>query len=328
MKSVREDIKNRQFRRIYFFLGEEAYLRNQYRNTLKDAIAAGDTMNVSEFTGKDVNPKELIELSETAPFLAEYRVIVVYDTNLFKSANSELADYLKTVPETTVFIFSQEDADKRQSLYKSVAANGHIIECGRQNEDTLAKWILSKVKAESKDITARALRVFMDRSGNNMDIIASELEKLLCYTLNKNDITEADVMRICSEQTEDKIFEMIDNMSMGNQKRALSLYSDLLTLKIEPISILNLISRQYNILLQIKALRLNGASSKQMAASVKISPYFVDKYVGIANKYSYEQLKEALTMCADYDRDFKSGIINSTMAVELLIVSFSAKAQN
>lgn len=328
MKSVREDIKTRQFRRIYFFFGEEAYLRNQYRNVLKDSIANGDTMNVSEFSGKEVDVKEIIELSETAPFLAEFRVIMIHDTNLFKSSNSELAEYLKAVPETTVFIFSEEEADKRNSLYKCVVNNGHVIDCGRQNEETLSKWVLSKIKSENKEITGRALRVFLNKAGNNMDIIASELEKLLCYTLNKSDITEADVIKICSEQTEEKVFEMIDMMSMGNQKRALTLYSDLLTLKIEPTSILYLISRQYNILLQIKALKHNGAGKQQMASAVKISPYFVDKYLNIASKYSYEQLKEALMLCADYDREFKSGIINSTMAVELLIVKFSSQVNN
>lgn len=324
MKSVREDIKSRQFRRIYFFLGEETYLRNQYKNVLKEAIAEGDTLNVSEYSGKDIDSREIIELSETAPFMAEFRVIVISDSHLFKSSQDELADYLKSVPDTTVFIFSEEEADKRGKLYKAISSNGHIIDCSRQTEETLSRWILSKIKAENKEITGRALKAFLERSGNNMDIIATELEKLLCYTMNKKDITEEDILTICSEQTEDKVFEMIDLMSMGNQKRALALYSDLLTLKIPPLKILSLISRQYNILLQVKALKNNGAGKQQIASSVKISPYFVDKYISISNKYSYEQLKDALVLCADYDKDFKSGIISDTMAVELLIVKFSA----
>jgi len=326
MKSVKEDIKSREFRKIYFFLGEEAYLRNQYRNNLFQAISNGDTLNVSEFSGKEVDVTQIIDLSETAPFMSEYRVISISDSNLFKSSQDELADYLKNIPDTTVFIFSEEEADKRGKLYKAISAQGHIIDCGKQTEETLSKWVLSKVKAENKNITNGALRTFMERAGNNMDNISQEAEKLLCYCMNKSDITEADVIKICSEQTEDKVFEMIDMMSMGNQKRALALYSDLLTLKIPPLKILSLISRQYNILLQVKALRKNGAGKQQIASSVKIAPFFVDKYISISNKYSYEQLKEALVLCADYDRDFKSGVINDTMAVELLIVRFSAAA--
>ncbi len=38
MQRINEDIKSGQFRQIYLLYGEEAYLRKQYRDRLKDAI--------------------------------------------------------------------------------------------------------------------------------------------------------------------------------------------------------------------------------------------------------------------------------------------------
>ena len=64
MKQLLEDIKTGQFRQAYLLYGQEAYLRNQYRDRLKAAmVQEGDTMNFSSFQGKDINPAQIIDLS-------------------------------------------------------------------------------------------------------------------------------------------------------------------------------------------------------------------------------------------------------------------------
>ena len=58
MKMLMEDIKNRQFKRVYLLTGEEIYLRNQYRKRLREALTdPEDTMNVSVYEWKGINPK-------------------------------------------------------------------------------------------------------------------------------------------------------------------------------------------------------------------------------------------------------------------------------
>ena len=55
MKRINEDIKSGNLKQIYLLCGEEDYLRNQYRNRLKDALLnGGDTMNLSIYEGKDI----------------------------------------------------------------------------------------------------------------------------------------------------------------------------------------------------------------------------------------------------------------------------------
>lgn len=50
MKMLSEDIKNRRFKRVYLLMGEEIYLRNQYKKKLREAlIDPEDTMNAATF---------------------------------------------------------------------------------------------------------------------------------------------------------------------------------------------------------------------------------------------------------------------------------------
>ena len=53
MKKLAEEIKSGQLKQIYILYGEEAYLRNQYKEKLKKALLdGGDAMNLHCFDGK------------------------------------------------------------------------------------------------------------------------------------------------------------------------------------------------------------------------------------------------------------------------------------
>ena len=78
MKMLAEDIKNGNFKTAYLLCGEEAYLRNQYKNRLMQALCdPTDTMNFSRFEGKNILPAEIISLADTLPFFAERRLILI-----------------------------------------------------------------------------------------------------------------------------------------------------------------------------------------------------------------------------------------------------------
>ena len=102
MRRINEDIKNKNFNHIYLLYGSEDYLRTQYRDKLRKALVEDDSsMNYNYFEGKAIEAAKLIDISETMPFLSEYRVILVENSGFFKTSQEQLADYMKTIPETT-----------------------------------------------------------------------------------------------------------------------------------------------------------------------------------------------------------------------------------
>ena len=259
------------------------------------------------------------------PFLAERRVIVVENSGFFKSAQDKLADYLKQLPETSFFIFVEPQVDKRGKLYKACKEVGYIAEFNVQDEQTLRRWILGRLNKEQKLITERALAVFMERTGSDMENIASELEKLLCYTLEKPDITETDVDAICTRQINNRIFDMIEAVASKRQEAALELYYDLLALKEPPMRILFLIARQYNLLYQTKLLKGKGYDNKSIASKLGLSPFIAGKYVTQASRFEKETLRKSLEQCVEAEENVKTGKMADNLSVELLIVQFSSK---
>lgn len=326
MKMLAEDIKNGSFKNAYLLCGEEAYLRTQYKNRLKNALAdPNDTMNVSHFQGKGINPREIIDLAETLPFFAERRLILIEDSGFFKNKCDELADYLPDMPDSTCLLFVETEVDKRNRLYKAVKANGRVVEFQTQDERTLMKWILGTLKKENKKITEATLQLFLEHTGTDMENISMELEKLLSFTIGRDAITNADVEEICTVQTTNQIFDMIRAIAEKNQKLALNLYYDLLALKEPPMRILFLIARQFNQLLLVKSLAAKGYDKNTIASKAQIAPFIAGRCMQQARSFTREQLEEAVQDCVDSEEAVKTGQMSDVMSVELLIMKYSEK---
>ncbi len=329
MKNLVQDLKTNQFKNVYLLFGEEAYLKNQYRKKLQDALVSpDDTVNLNLYEGKNISVKELIDQAETMPFFSERRLLVVEDSGFFKNASQELADYLPHVPETTFFLFVEEEVDKRGKLFKTVKSKGRAVEFTRQTEETLQRWILGTLKNEGKNITRATMELFLEKTGTDMKNISMELEKLLSYTLGREVITSEDVEEICTTQTVNKIFDMVNAIAEKNQSRALDLYYDLLALKEPPMRILFLITRQFNILLQVKEMRGHGYDANAIASRLGIQNFIVRGALRQAEAFSVEQIGQMVERCINTEEAVKTGNLGDKLAVELIIVEGSRKEQN
>lgn len=322
MQRVNEDIKTGQLKQAYLLYGEEAYLRKQYRDRLKAALCAeGDTMNFHYYEGKDVNPAQLVDLAETLPFLAGRRVIFIENSGLFKHGGETLSEYLKAPCETAYFVFVETEVDKRSRLYKAVAAIGSCVEFGMQDEDTLKRWVLGMIKKEGKQITAQGLACLLTKTGTDMENIRMELEKLFCYCMDKDMILTEDIDAVCVTRISSHIFDMVNAIADKNQKKALTLYYDLLALKEPPMRILFLIARQCNMLLQVKELKKKGYDNKRIGEKTGLPGFVAGKYVAQAAKFKASELRRAVERCVEAEEAVKTGRMNDVMSVEILIVS-------
>ena len=328
MKRILEDINSGNFRTVYVLYGQEAYLQKQYRDKLVNALVGeGDTMNVWQVQGKEYSIPQLIDFAETMPFLAERRVIVMEGTGVLKSGGEALAEYFADACETTTWILVESECDKRSKLFKAADKAGLCIEFTTQDETTLKKWNLGMLKKEGRQVTGATLELFLEKTGTDMNVIRLELEKLLCYTMDKSVIESADVEAVCITRVTSHIFDMVDAIGVRDQRKALHLYNELQALREPPIRILFLIGRHMNILLQIKDLKKRGFDNKAMASKVGVPPFTVGKYVKQAGMYKTSQLKYALERCIQADEAIKNGTLQDKMSVELLIFELTGKQE-
>ena len=327
MPSVKEDIRAGRFHNLYLLYGEEAFLRKSaVRDLLKALMPDGPSMNYVRYVGKEALVDEIIEGGNTLPFLEERRIILVEDSGFFKSAQDELVEYVKHLPEYLVLIFDEETIDKRGRLYKAASSVGLVEAYERLKEPKLAEWVAKYLEKNGKKIRGQDAYEMVARVGLDMNLMKGELDKLIAYTGSATVVERADIEAIVTRSLQDKIFDMLRLITSRRQEEALAIYADLLALKEAPVKIMILLGRQYSQLLRARELSGQGMSNQQLAAAIGVNPYAVKSLMQISSRYTSQELEEIIEEVVKTDEAIKTGRMGDRLATELLIVRLSASA--
>lgn len=324
MKKIREDIKKKEFEKVYLIYGEEDYLRKAYKKSLQEAIIGNETtMNYNYYQGKSIDFGEVEGVSETMPFFGERRLIIIEDSGFFKNSNEKIAEYLSRIPGTTHFIFVEKEVDKRGKLYKQVKTIGYDCEMTKQSSVELISWIMKIFSKDGKTATKDTLEYLIDYVGNDMENLTKEIEKLVCYCMDRNSITRKDIEEICVSEITGKIFEMIDAMSNKNPEKLMKLYYDLIESKEPPMRILFMIVRQFKIMLQIQELKSKGYGEASIAQTLGMRGFIVSKVFKQLENFRDRKITGILNSCAEMEERVKTGRVDELIGVELLLVGLS-----
>lgn len=321
MKQLEEDIKNKRYKKIYVLTGPQSYNRKRYEKALIGVFLPNDDeINLTRYFGKKIELKEVIELADTMPFMAERRVIVLENTGLFEKACDELADYIPNIPDSCCMIFSEEKVDSRLRQTKAVKTHGCIAEFSNLTEADMRDFVMKKLAREHRPITEKALDLFVKRCSDDLWQVTGDLEKLISYTFGKDGIRVEDVEAVIPAPAEDKIFGMIDAILSGNVKQTLIYYRDLLALRSEPMVILGLIRDQYRLMLHAKQLNDEHVGIPEMAKMLKMRDARVKMALSAARRIKQSDLVSGITMCAQTDERIKTGLVDQRVGVETLII--------
>lgn len=325
MRSIDSEIEQQAFKRIYLLFGKEHYLLKDNRERLLKALGVTDRkdMNFTLLSEKDFNVPTLISDSDTLPFFADRRVILVEESGYFKGNKKEkdrLVKYIPDIPKTTVIVFVESEVDKRDKLYKAVAKNGTAEEfvIGDQNE--MFRWIGGRLSADGIQMRHDAWNEFYLRCGSSMDLMDAEYQKLSAYCWEKKQIEKSDVEAICANASETKIFALSDAISERNAARVFDVYHDMLRQNEKAPGILALIQRQLMQLYDLKLMDRDGVSFADKKKKLGISyDFIIRKLETYQKRFKEDELRRLLRKAADYEEDFKSGRIEDSIAVELLL---------
>lgn len=326
MKQIAEDIKNGQFKKLYLLYGSEAYLKKIYLSKLLEGLGAveGD-MNFSRFTGNNVRDEDIISTSETLPFFADRRIILIDGVNVFKEKHELLEEYLQRLPDYLTVIFSEAEADKRSKLYKTIVKYGYAAEFASMDAKDLAQYTARRLAAAGKKIRRDTCEEFLAGAGNDLNYINNELDKLIAYMGGREVVTVEDIEAVCSPIVENRIFDLVSAVASGDKKTALLKYNDLLTLKEPPMRILFLLARQFGQMLHIKELAEEGSGPQLIAEKLKMNPYVVKKMMPQVKRYTKEELRLAVEDMVKAEADVKTGFLAERLSVELMIIKYSGK---
>ena len=314
---------------IFFWTGEEEFLIQEKEKSWTKAFSEkhGGDMNISSVDGKSANIDELLSCLESAPFLAEKRLLFI--KNLPPQAGDKIdskkldkiSNSLKSLENYTVAVFMQSNPDKRTSFYKNLKALAQIEIFNKLQHSSLEKWIKQKIISQKTEILPSALSFLIDYVGSDLFILNNEINKLISYTNQEKAISENDIKKVCIPIIPTNVFRFLDAFTEKKAGQALKELENLLQENESLFQLFSLLTNHVRNL--IIATNTKNISKEFLIKSLKLHPFVAQKLMHNVKNFSALELKNIYKNLLDIDVAIKTGLINvsanndSALALEI-----------
>lgn len=329
MDELKKQLKENKLGRLYLFTGPERFLVRHYLNDMLGKLLDEGTkaFNYSEFEGK-VSLQALTDAISMFPAFAPRRVVVVRESTLVKTGAKDMDwnAFFMSLPDYICLIFIQEEVDKRIAFYKAIKKHGLVVECDRQDEPRLTRWVIGVFSRFGKRIDEKNAAYLVSLLDPDMTFMALEIEKIARYLGEQAYVTKQAIDDTASKSVKSRIFDLTDAISQRQTAQALRILDELTGQK-EPIQlIITMVGRQMGILLKIKQMEAKKISQADMAKILGLNPYVVGKVRKQASSFTPAMLRQSLRKCVEMDLASKTGRMDPRMALDLFIVELGDRA--
>jgi DNA polymerase-3 subunit delta len=332
------------------------------REQVKKLRQQGDFgYNQDTYSGNEVDLKTIIITTNTFPFLSEQRLVVLdglpkkkrgettsstetkeappgskarkskkggKEAVLTRAAfEKALAEHIAEMPETTVLILLVEEAlEASNPLVKAAQKYGKELYNTLPKGAALDTWINKRAKSADVKITPDGVTLLRDYIGNNLRLLANEINKLATYVGPGGTITANEIRQLSAQVQEARIFDLTDALAQRKREQALDILHDLLSDGEPPLKLLSTITSQVRSLLLVKELAQKGMRGAQIASTLGIAPFIVEKALRQVRNFNSSQLEQAYRQLMVTDASLKRSRLSPEMALDLLIVNLFASS--
>ncbi|HEY3182357.1 MAG TPA: DNA polymerase III subunit delta [Gaiellaceae bacterium] len=244
-------------------------------------------------------------------FAGDGRLIVVDGVEAWKAADAKaIAAYLKApAPGTTVALVADE-LKKDAPIAKVVATAGDVL-LWDVPQRGLQGWVAEQFKGRGGSADPEACRALIELVGDELYELAAEVDKLTVWAAGER-LTEADVEALVAPRAEASSFALTDAWGARDVGAVLRASEALLERTGDPRSrtiprVVGILTSHVARIRECQVYDAEGLSSKDAAARMKRSPYYVQKLYAQARNFSPEELRQVTIRLAQLDHALKGG---------------------
>lgn len=303
---------------VYLITGSnDSVISNTVSDILKQVNC--DDNNKIIYNLKENTISDVIEEANTVSLFRSNKVILVYSSSIDKLDDEELIMYLNNYNKGVYLIFIVEKSDARKKIVKLINEKGISIDSDNVDKSYNKNYVVSYLKDNGYKMNSNVIECFLSRVSDNIDDIRNELDKLFIYKLDDKNISLDDVKLITYDNTDNIIYEFTNALLEKDENKAISMYHSFIDSNMAIDYILASIYNSYRTLYQIKELNKNN-SIRDISKTIGKKEYYVEKMLYRSMNYNDNELLDIIHTLAMIDKNYKSGLCNPVMEVELFIL--------
>lgn len=221
------DIDARKYSPVYLLMGEEPYFIDALCEKLATTVLNEAERSFNQITlyGRDTDGGTVASYCRQIPMMGSYEVIIVKEAQRLEKLEL-LASYTSKPQKSTILVIchKEKNADKRQQLYKTCAANGTVFESVRPRDYEIKEWLGGFVRSKGLEIDPSSIELLVNHLGTDISRISNELSKLtVSLPADNRRITAATIEEYIGISKEFNNFELCKAVATKDVKRALTI---------------------------------------------------------------------------------------------------------
>lgn len=182
-ESVMHDLKARDFKPIYYLMGDESYYIDKISDWIAENVLQPEEkdFNQTVLFGSDVNASQIVDAAKRYPMMSEYQVIIVKEAQNVKNVEP-IEKYLKAPMSSTILVMCHKNGtiDGRKREYvKAIQQAGVLFESKKLRERDLPSFIEQYLKGREASIDPKSTQMIADAIGADLSRLTGELDKVL-----------------------------------------------------------------------------------------------------------------------------------------------------
>jgi len=318
-----KSIEKGDIRPLYYLYGEESYLIEKGVKQLLSRLVSADLrdFNLNVYYGNECTGEDVVAAAQTLPMFAEWRVVQVKNSDKLSVAALEtLAAYVQDPSPSTCLILQGEKIDQRKKFFVEMKKRGELVEFKRLYENQLLPFIRSEAAEQGKKFQPAAAELLICLSGNNLQDLVSQIEKIILYAGSRDIIELDDVKAVVSDTRVDSVFELANSLGEKNLDKALRNLHALMYDGEAPLLILAMLTRHFRQLWKVRELVERKVPSQEIGKAAGVHPYFLQGIVRQCKNYRVAELREVFERFFTLDFALKSGSTKPGLLLERLVI--------
>jgi len=309
-EQLRAEWARGQFHRHSIWDGEEDLLKERALHELTEKILpeGAREFNKDVLHGDKVEPGEIVSVSQTLPFMADFRLVIVKGTHFLSTSDQKIiAESLPSVPSNVCVVFLY---DGRVKARQPLAAAVEVVNTFWPLFDNqLPFWIVQEGKRWKKNIDMTAARWLADRSTGSLRDLSQEIEKVSIYVGSSSMIGPDHVKKALLGTPGSKPFEMDHAVWQRDLGKSLEVVRRQIGQGDAPEAVWRSLVRAWHVLIEFHA---SGTMLPHPLARTALQ--------GSRRVWNRQELTRGITRLFFWEKEYKSGRISPEQAISLVLV--------
>lgn len=223
-------IKSKKINSYYILFGDNDVFKKEFVDEIKKILKTEiDDTTIFNFDVADkenpVSIVDIIERASTPSFFSTKNLIIIKEFHkLPKEDLEKLFIFLKNIPEfSNMILLSSIDRSELKKTIIDEIPEEFIFNFSNKNILNTKLWVKEYLNSFGKTIDEDVLQYIIDESNADISLIKNEIDKILLWIGERNDINKDDYNLIRGGEKEFNIWALTDAIGFKDEKKTFTI---------------------------------------------------------------------------------------------------------